>query len=75
MSLVQVTGTKMLRDTNSRALINRDQNGLQEYEHKRSILAAQKMEINTIKSELNSVKEDMFEIKQLLLQLLGKSNG
>ena len=75
MSLVQVTGTNLLRDTNSRALINRDQNGLQEYERKRSILAAQKMEINTIKSELNSVKEDMFEIKQLLLQLLGKSNG
>lgn len=70
--LVQIPGTTLVRDISSRALINKDQHGLQEYEHKRNLLAAQKMEINTIKSELSSVKEDMSEIKQLLLQLLGK---
>jgi Tfp pilus assembly protein PilN len=75
MSLVQVIGTTLVRDTNSRALINRDANGLQEYQNKRNILAAQRHEINTMKSDINNVKEDMQEIKQLLLQLLGKSNG
>jgi len=75
MTIVQIPGTTLVRDTTSRALINRDQNGLQEYQHKRNVLAAQKAEINMVKSELSSVKEDMNEIKQLLLQLLGKSNG
>jgi hypothetical protein len=75
MSLVQVTGTTLVRDTNSRALINRDANGLQEYQNKRNLLAMQKLEINTMKFEINEVKKDMQEIKQLLLQLLGKSNG
>jgi Tfp pilus assembly protein PilN len=75
MSLVQVTGTTLVRDTTSRALINRDANGLQEYQTKRNLLAAQRHEINTMKSDINNVKEDMQEIKQLLLQLLGKSNG
>jgi hypothetical protein len=75
MSLVQVTGTTLIRDTTSRALINRDANGLQEYQTKRNLLAAQRHEINTMKSDINGVKEDMREIKQLLLQLLGKSNG
>jgi hypothetical protein len=75
MSLVQVTGTKMVRDTTTRALINRDQNGLQEYQHKRNLLAAQKQEINNVKTEIDGIKDEMQEIKQLLLQLLGKTNG
>lgn len=72
MSLVQIPGTTLVRDTTSRALINRDQNGLQEYQHKRSLLASQRNEINTVKSDINVLKDDMKEIKQLLLQLLGK---
>jgi len=65
----------MVRDTTTRALINRDQNGLQEYQHKRNLLAAQKQEINNVKSEIDGIKDEMQEIKQLLLQLLGKTNG
>ena len=76
MSLIPIPGTTMLRDTNSMALINRDSNGLQEYQNKRNFLAAQKTEINTIKLELADVKNDIQEIKQLMLQLIGKnSNG
>ena len=76
MSLIPIPGTTMLRDTNSMALINRDSNGLQEYQNKRSFLASQRQEINTMKSDLDDVKSDITEIKQLLLQLLGRnSNG
>jgi hypothetical protein len=75
MSLIRIPNTTLVRDTNSMALINKDSNGLKDYQNKRQILATQKAEINMVKSELNSVKEDMSEIKQLLLQLLGKSNG
>jgi hypothetical protein len=73
--LVQVTGTKLIRDTESMALINKDINGLEEYNLKRRMMATQKEEINNIKSEINNIKNDMREIKSLMLQLLDKSNG
>jgi len=76
MSLVQIPGTTLVRDTNSMGLINRDRNGLEDYNAKRKILATQKDEINNVKMELINVKNDMQEIKQLLLQLMDKNiNG
>jgi hypothetical protein len=76
MSLVQIPGTTLVRDTNSMGLINRDRNGLEDYNAKRKILATQKEEINNVKMELTNVKNDMQEIKQLLLQLMDKNiNG
>ena len=73
--LVQVTGTKLVRDTETMALINKDINGLEEYNMKRKFAATQKEEINTIKSEINNIKNDMGEIKQLLLKLMDTNNG
>jgi Tfp pilus assembly protein PilN len=76
MSLIPIPGTSMVRDTNSMALINRDANGLQEYQNKRNFLASQRQEINNMKSDIDDVKNDIKEIKQLMLQLIGKnSNG
>lgn len=74
--IVPIPGTSLVRDTNSMGLINKDRNGLEEYNLKRKLLATQKDEINNIKAELSSVKNDMQEIKQLLLQLMDKNiNG
>ena len=73
--LVQVTGTKMLRDTESMALINKDINGLEEYNLKRKMAASQRNEINTIKSEIKDIRSEMGEVKSLLTQLLDKLNG
>lgn len=74
--LVQITDTSFVRDTNSMALINKDQNGLNDYMRKRNLLASQKNEINTLKSEILEIKEDMQDIKNLLLQLMDKNlNG
>lgn len=74
--LLQITGTPNLyRDLGSMAIINKDQQGLNEYQAKRNAMAAQKQEINNIKSDIDGVKEDLQEIKQLMLQLLGKENG
>ena len=73
MSLIPIPGTKMVRDTNSMALINRDINGLQEYQNKRHFLATQKQEINKMKMDIDDVKNDIKEIKQLMLQLIGKN--
>ena len=73
--LVQIPGTNMVRDFESRALINRDITGLQDYQVKRNMMATQKQEINSVKNEIQDIRDEMGEIKSLLLQLLGKSNG
>ena len=73
--LVQVTGTKMVRDTESMALINKDINGLQEYQLKRKQAESQRTEINTIKSEIKDIRGELGEIKTLMAQLLDKING
>jgi hypothetical protein len=76
MSLVQIPGTSLVRDTNSMALINKDTNGLNDYLKKRQLAAAQKEEINNVKAQVADIKNDMLEIKQLLLQLMDKNlNG
>lgn len=72
MTLLKVQGTQMVRDTNSGALINRDKNGLEEYNRKREFFANQREEINKVKSDLDNIKSDMSEIKELMLQLLNK---
>ena len=73
--LIQIPGTKLYRDTESMALINKDHSGLEEYNMKRRMLQTQKDEINKVKSEMESIKGDVQEIKQLMLKLLEGSNG
>jgi peptidoglycan hydrolase CwlO-like protein len=74
--LIQIPGTKLYRDTESMALLNKDTSGLEEYRMKRQLIQSQKEEINKVKSEIASVKEDINEIKHLLVKLLDKgSNG
>ena len=76
MTMVKVTGTQFVRDTNSMALINTDDLAKNEYYMKARMLKTQKEEINIVKSEIASIKEDMNEIKSLVMQLLEKgSNG
>ena len=67
--LVKIPGTSFIRDTNTMALINTDQMGLEEYKMKSRILNNQKTEINNIKSEINEIRNDVGTIKELLLQL------
>jgi hypothetical protein len=73
---VKVNGTNFVRDTDTMALINKDVNGLQEYNMKRRMAQVQREEINNVKSEVAEIREDMSEIKALLLKLIGKdTNG
>ena len=73
--LIQIPGTKLVRDTVSMALINNDSTALEEYNMKRRMLSNQKQELNNVKSEIAEVRSEMCEIKQLLLKLLEGSNG
>ena len=60
--LIQIPDTSFVRDTSSMALINKDQNGLNEYMKKRQLLASQKGEINMMKSDIDELKCDIQEI-------------
>ena len=73
MHLVKIPNTNFVRDIDSMALINQDNNGLQDYMNKRNILANQKEEINKVKSEISDLKNNMQELKSLILQLMDKS--
>ena len=76
MPLVKVTGTNFVRDTNSMALLNTDDNAKNEYYAKVRLLKTQKEEINKINKDINDLKDDMSDIKNLLKKLLDKEvNG
>jgi hypothetical protein len=67
MSLVKVTGTNFVRDTNSMALINTDDNAKNEYYVKARMISVQKEEINSVKTEIETLKDDIREIKEMLM--------
>ncbi|CAB4221978.1 hypothetical protein UFOVP1655_3 [uncultured Caudovirales phage] len=69
---VEVVGTDFIRDTNSMAIINTNDNAKNEYYNKVKLLTTQKQELNTVKSEIDNIKNDISEIKQLMLAILNK---
>ena len=72
MTHVKVTGTNYVRDIESMALINIDDNSKNEYYTKSKLLQTQKEELNNVKSEINELKNDITEIKSLMIKLLQK---
>jgi hypothetical protein len=72
MELLEVKGTKLVRDPRSGAIINQDKTGLDDYLARRRGMESQKEEINKVKSDITEMKQDMTEIKSLLLKLLEK---
>lgn len=70
--MIKVNDSNFLRDTDSMALINVDEQAKNEYISKVRLINNQKQEINKVKSEMQSIKNDMSEIKQLMLKLLDK---
>jgi small-conductance mechanosensitive channel len=70
--LIPIPGTTLVRDTETMALINKDTTGQQEYYNRRNKMAAEKEQINKIKTEVQSLKDDVNDIKQLLNQILEK---
>ena len=70
--LVKVTGTSLIRDTNSMALINTDTESKNEYYNKLRMMKIQKEEINSVKTEIETIKQDMADIKSMMVKLLEK---
>lgn len=69
---LKVEGTSYYRDMTSKALVNADVSGLEEYKAKRKFAESQRQEINNLKKEMECIKGDVLEIKEMMRQLLNK---
>ena len=72
MALIPISGTKLYRDTETMALINKDVSGLEDYKAKRKYAESQREQINNVKMEIDSIKNDLSDIKKLMIKLLEK---
>jgi hypothetical protein len=74
---VRIGDTALIRDIHSKAILNTDKSGLNDYLMKREIAKKQQTEQVQNKDRLTKLEEDMSEIKNLLVQLVntGKLNG
>ena len=74
MNTVSIPETNFVRDINSKALLNTDRKGLEEYLMKKEIAKKQNLEAQETKQRLSRIEEEMSEIKKLLKELnsLGK---
>jgi hypothetical protein len=70
MALVQIAENKnLVRDTHSKAILNNDKNGLNEYLMKKELAKKQQEEKEETKLRLIKLEEDMNVIKSLLLEI------
>ena len=63
---VRIQDTKLVRDLHSKAILNTDKAGLEDYLMKREIAKKQQAEQSETKMRLARLEEDMSEIKSLL---------
>jgi hypothetical protein len=76
-NLVQVEDTSFVRDIHSKAILNTDMVGLQNYYVQRDLYKKEQAEKIQASNRLTQLEEDMSEIKMILRQLVSKemSNG
>ena len=74
MKQVQIPDTPYVRDIHSKAILNTDKKGLNEYLMKRDIARKQKGEQDQTKERLEKLENDIQEIKELLLKM-SSTNG
>jgi hypothetical protein len=69
MEKVKIPDTFYVRDIHSKAILNTDKKGLNEYLMKKEIAKKQKSEQNETKERLEKIENDIQEIKELLLKM------
>ncbi len=66
---------ELVRDISSRAILNTDRKGLQNYNLQREKILEQKREQQRTKDRLNKLESDIGDIKNILQELLVRSNN
>ena len=74
MEKVKIPDTFYVRDIHSKAILNTDKKGLNEYLMKRDIARKQKSEQDHTKERIEKIENDIQEIKELLLKM-SSTNG
>jgi glutamine synthetase len=69
MDTIQIKDTKLVRDIHSKAILNTDKAGLQEYYVKKEIAKKQQHEQFETKQKLQKLEQEMAEIKTLLQEI------
>lgn len=69
MNTVNIPETTFVRDINSKAILNTDRKGLEDYLMRKEIAKKQNLEAQETKQRLNRIEEEMSEIKKLLIEL------
>jgi hypothetical protein len=73
-NLVQVEDSSYVRDIHSKAILNTDIVGLQNYYVQRDLYKKEQAEKLQASNRLTQLEEDMSEIKMMLRQLVSKEN-
>lgn len=74
MSTVKIDNTGFVRDIQSKAILNTDKRGLEDYLRKKEIARKQSSEAEETKKRLSVIEQDMQEIKRLLVELNSMRN-
>lgn len=76
-NLVQTENSSFVRDIHSKAILNTDRVGLNNYYAKRELYKKEQAEKQEANNRITQLEEDMSEIKMMLRQLISKemSNG
>jgi hypothetical protein len=74
MNTVKVEKSLFVRDIHSKAILNTDKKGLDEYLLQKEISKRKSAESNETKERLVSLEQDMQEIKKLLIELNSARN-
>jgi len=69
MAYVKIKDKSLVRDTHSKAILNTDKAGLEQYYAKRAVAKQQQQEQYETKKRIAQLEQDMSEIKDLLKQI------
>ena len=69
-NLVQIEDSSYVRDIHSKAILNTDLNGLNEYYMKREMFKKEQAEKIQTNNRLDKIENDMSEIKNLLRDIV-----
>jgi hypothetical protein len=69
MDTIKIVDTSFVRDVHSKAILNTDKRGLEEYLIRKEVAKKQSAEAQETKQRLTAIEQDMQEIKALLLEL------
>lgn len=75
MDIVKIPDTKLVRDIHSKAILNTDKAGLNDYLMKKEIAKKQQYEQSETKEKLHKLETEMSEIKALLTEIAKMRNG